>query len=69
MTRKIKCPVCRKITTWDNNQWRPFCSERCKIIDLGDWASEKHVIAGSDNLQELDEENSIASSYPYEKEN
>lgn len=69
MTRKIQCPVCRKITTWDNNQWRPFCSERCKIIDLGDWASEKHVIAGSDNLQELDEENQIASSYPYEKEN
>ena len=69
MTRKITCPVCRRITTWDNNQWRPFCSERCKIIDLGDWASEKHVIAGSDNLQELDEENSIASSYPYEKEN
>jgi uncharacterized protein len=69
MTRKIKCPVCRKITTWDNNQWRPFCSERCKTIDLGDWASEKHVIAGSENLQELDEENPIASSYPYGKEN
>lgn len=33
--------------TWDkDNPWRPFCSERCKLIDLGEWASESHRIAG-----------------------
>jgi len=29
-----------------DNQYRPFCSERCKLIDLGDWAAGKHAIAG-----------------------
>jgi len=30
------------------NQWRPFCSERCKMIDLGQWASEGYRVAGED---------------------
>jgi endogenous inhibitor of DNA gyrase (YacG/DUF329 family) len=30
----------------ETSRWRPFCSERCKLIDLGDWASERHVIPG-----------------------
>jgi len=43
---KIKCPTCRQKTDWQNNPFRPFCSERCKLIDLGLWASEKYVIKG-----------------------
>ncbi len=43
---KIKCPLCGKITTWEENPWRPFCSERCKLIDLGRWASEEYRIEG-----------------------
>ncbi|NOZ54629.1 MAG: DNA gyrase inhibitor YacG [Gammaproteobacteria bacterium] len=43
----VKCPTCKKIVTWDNeNPWRPFCSERCKLIDLGEWAAESHRITG-----------------------
>jgi len=43
----VKCPTCEKIATWDTgNPWRPFCSERCKLIDLGEWAGESHRIAG-----------------------
>jgi endogenous inhibitor of DNA gyrase (YacG/DUF329 family) len=42
---KIKCPGCRKETVWDGNPFRPFCSERCKLIDLGAWASEEYRIA------------------------
>lgn len=39
---KVKCPTCREITEYSTeNQFRPFCSERCKLIDLGDWAEEK----------------------------
>lgn len=40
------CPVCRKPTTWEQNGWRLFCSERCQITDLGTWASEGYRIAG-----------------------
>ena len=31
----------------DKNPWRPFCSERCKLIDLGEWASDAYVIHGN----------------------
>lgn len=45
----VQCPTCNQPVTWnDAATWRPFCSERCKLIDLGDWASEKHRVAGED---------------------
>lgn len=45
VTRIIPCPQCGKTSKGGpDNPWRPFCSERCKLIDLGDWFSEKHVI-------------------------
>jgi endogenous inhibitor of DNA gyrase (YacG/DUF329 family) len=41
--RKVRCPQCGVASVWDvGNQWRPFCSERCKMIDLGAWASEAY---------------------------
>lgn len=44
---KIVCPNCGKKGTWQpNNTFRPFCSERCKLIDLGEWASESRKIPG-----------------------
>jgi uncharacterized protein len=39
---QVKCPQCDKTTTWEENPWRPFCSERCKFLDLGKWASEDY---------------------------
>ncbi|CBL46662.1 Domain of unknown function (DUF329) [gamma proteobacterium HdN1] len=43
----VACPTCKKPVEWRaESLWRPFCSERCKLIDLGDWASESHVIPG-----------------------
>ena len=48
-TADIKCPYCNKNGTWTpENLFRPFCSERCKLIDLGAWASEKHRIPGDE---------------------
>ena len=41
---KIKCPTCKQKTEWQDNPYRPFCSERCKLIDLGAWASEAYKI-------------------------
>ena len=43
--KKIRCPRCRKEATWEGNPFRPFCSERCKLIDLGNWSSGKYVIS------------------------
>lgn len=46
--KKVPCPTCQKKSVWKDNPFRPFCSERCKLIDLGDWASEKHRIEGEE---------------------
>jgi endogenous inhibitor of DNA gyrase (YacG/DUF329 family) len=49
-TLKLSCPTCKKTVLWnDDFPHRPFCSDRCRLIDLGEWASESHRIAG-DNL-------------------
>jgi hypothetical protein len=45
---QITCPICKKKTTWEENPWRPFCSERCKLIDLGKWASEEYKVPGEE---------------------
>lgn len=41
---ETKCPHCEKPSSWKDNPFRPFCSERCKKIDLGDWADEKFKV-------------------------
>jgi hypothetical protein len=44
--RILACPACGKATAFTaSNRWRPFCSERCKLTDLGAWASESYRIA------------------------
>ena len=54
----IVCPYCGKPNTWSaSNKYKPFCSERCKLIDLGDWADEKYRIptqpdSSEDNIPE-----------------
>lgn len=49
---QIRCPVCKKTTTWEENPNRPFCSDRCRLIDLGKWASEKYRICGKNDEEE-----------------
>jgi len=45
--KKVPCPRCGAQTPFaPDNPWRPFCSERCKMIDLGAWASESYRVAG-----------------------
>ncbi len=43
---KVLCPRCGEVAAWAGNPYRPFCSERCKMIDLGAWASGEHRIPG-----------------------
>ena len=43
--KQVACPTCKKLAAYDtNNPFRPFCSQRCKMIDLGDWANESYRI-------------------------
>ena len=42
---KVSCPQCGSEALWsDENKYRPFCSQRCKLIDLGAWASEAYSV-------------------------
>jgi endogenous inhibitor of DNA gyrase (YacG/DUF329 family) len=44
----LRCPTCQRPIEWsDQFPQRPFCSERCRLIDLGAWLSEKHAIPGN----------------------
>ncbi|HWP94805.1 MAG TPA: DNA gyrase inhibitor YacG [Gammaproteobacteria bacterium] len=54
MTRIVKCPTCGKPVTWSPAApWRPFCSERCRLIDLGEWLTEgARAIPGTERPQE-----------------
>lgn len=43
---RVKCPTCHREIDWSASPFRPFCSERCRLIDLGAWLSEQHAIPG-----------------------
>jgi endogenous inhibitor of DNA gyrase (YacG/DUF329 family) len=40
----VKCPTCGKETQYYGNEFRPFCSERCKLLDFGAWADEEYSV-------------------------
>jgi endogenous inhibitor of DNA gyrase (YacG/DUF329 family) len=45
---QVKCPRCGRLCLYAvSNKWRPFCSEHCRSVDLGAWASERYRVAGS----------------------
>ncbi|MCW8826937.1 MAG: DNA gyrase inhibitor YacG [Gammaproteobacteria bacterium] len=51
--KKVKCPTCGTKVEWsEKSPFRPFCSDKCRLIDLGDWASENHAIPGRDGEAE-----------------
>jgi len=53
--RVVKCPQCGTAVPWTPaSKWRPFCSERCKLLDLGAWASEQYRIR-TNELPEMPE--------------
>ena len=55
MTLTVNCPTCKAPVTWDDSfPERPFCSHRCRLIDLGAWAAEEQVIEGrQDDEQDI----------------
>ncbi len=50
--RIILCALCRKQTHWENNKFRPFCSERCKMIDLGKWAAGDYAVPAEEDPED-----------------
>lgn len=51
---KVNCPTCSKSVEWNEDaKFRPFCSDRCRLIDLGQWANEERAIPGKSAEEEL----------------
>ncbi len=56
--KEVACPNCKALSEFSpNNPYRPFCSERCKMIDLGEWANESYKIPEKTPPKEFDEPN------------
>ena len=47
----MRCPICKKTVCVEGNPWGPFCSERCQLIDLDNWLSERYRIAAPIEVQ------------------
>lgn len=60
----MKCPTCGKKVDWNDNPYRPFCSERCKLVDLGKWVNEEYRVPGREvpNNSEDDPDSEKAQS-------
>ena len=56
MVFRPRCPICREPIVWEGNPDRPFCSERCRLIDLGDWVSERYRVPGEAAGPDTDED-------------
>ena len=54
MPARLKCPTCRKEGAWFEGPYGPFCSKRCKLVDLGKWFGEEQVISEPLKLEHLD---------------
>ncbi len=53
----MQCPICKQTVSWEGNPSRPFCSERCKLIDLDNWLEERYrVLATIDVADESTEQ-------------
>lgn len=54
--RQVRCPHCGAFTIYStSNPWRPFCSERCKSIDFGAWASESYRVEAKPEPTDFDD--------------
>jgi len=56
MAPRVKCPICRVEVVWEDNPYRPFCSERCQLIDLGAWTEERYRIPGHEPEPSTDDD-------------
>jgi uncharacterized protein len=60
----MRCPICNKETKREGNPYRPFCSERCKMIDLDNWLSDRYRISTSTSDREGEAEEQHPAAAP-----
>lgn len=48
----IYCPTCKKRFAYFSSEYRPFCTERCKMVDLGHWFDESYSVAGEPAMED-----------------
>lgn len=53
----MKCPTCGKPVEWKDNAFRPFCSERCQLVDLGKWVEGEYRVPGEQIPQDQNQPN------------
>lgn len=51
----VKCPTCKRVGEWFSGSYGPFCSHRCKLIDLGKWFNEEHTVSDPLRPEHLDQ--------------
>lgn len=60
---EVTCPQCSKPVVWSTESaYRPFCSKRCQLLDLGAWAEESHRISGESAMDEADLDTLLAQA-------
>lgn len=60
---EVKCPTCNELVNWvPESRFRPFCSDRCRLIDLGEWFSDERRISDDDESTSTNETTTIQLS-------
>lgn len=63
-TFDVSCPTCKKSVKWcKENEFRPFCTERCKMIDLGEWSSEGYSIPDESPTNALEAQDEVVKCH------
>lgn len=61
MATLVKCPTCKREVEWSSRSpYRPFCSDRCRLVDLGGWLTEQHKIPDESTIPEQSPDESDA---------
>lgn len=55
MSQLVHCPICRTRVRWEETPYRPFCSERCRLIDLGAWIEERYRVPDQESSEDSKE--------------
>lgn len=58
----VKCPTCGKRAEYEGNEFRPFCSERCKLLDFGAWTEEKYTLPAETSAMTEEELNELQAA-------
>jgi endogenous inhibitor of DNA gyrase (YacG/DUF329 family) len=56
----VKCPECKKTFQYYSSEFRPFCCEKCKMVDIGHWFNESYVVEGKSNSVYIEEPEKLA---------